>query len=173
MHAVQDFYPDDFARCYGCGRLNADGLVRTLWDGDVTVARFTPRPEHIALPGVVYGGLIASLIDCHAIGTAAAFAERAAGRSIGEGAAPRFVTASLHVEFLQPTPHGPELHLRAHATEVRPRKVTVEVELGAGGVTTVRGHVVAVALPDNMRAQANMIQPPAPRATERDSQSPK
>ena len=96
---VQDHYPEDFAHCYGCGRLNPAGhQIKTASEGDDGVARFTPRPEHIALPGFVYGGLIASLVDCHAIGTAAAAAERAAGRTIGEAPAPRFVTASLHVD---------------------------------------------------------------------------
>jgi acyl-coenzyme A thioesterase PaaI-like protein len=151
--AVQDFYPDDYAHCYGCGRLNAAGLhVRTLWDGEATVARFTPRPEHIAFPGFVYGGLIASLIDCQAIGTAAAFVERAEGRRIGDAPSPRFVTASLKVDYLRPTPHGPELELRARATEIATRKVTVDVELSAGGVVTARGTVIAVRMPDSMRA---------------------
>lgn len=142
--AVQDFYPDDFAHCYGCGRLNAAGLhVRTVWDGETTVARFMPRPEHVAVPGFVYGGLIASLIDCHAMGTAAAFAERAEGRAPGEAPAPRFVTASLKVDYLRPTPHGTELELRARATDIGPRKVVVEVELNAAGETTARGTAVA------------------------------
>lgn len=152
MQAVQDFYPDDYAHCYGCGRLNSVGLhVRTEWDGETTVARFTPRPEHTAFPGFVYGGLIASLIDCHAIGTAAAFVERAAGRKIGEAPSPRYVTASLNVDFLRPTPLGPELELRARATEIGSRKVTVDVELSAGGLVTARGTVIAVSMPDTMR----------------------
>jgi acyl-coenzyme A thioesterase PaaI-like protein len=150
--AVQDHYPDDFAHCYGCGRLNAGGLhVRTTWEGDETVARFTPRPEHVALPGFVYGGLIASLIDCHAIGTAAAFVERAAGRDIGDGPSPRFVTGQLDVRYLKPTPHGPELELRARATDLGERKVTVEVTLAAAGEITARGTVVAVRMPEVMR----------------------
>jgi acyl-coenzyme A thioesterase PaaI-like protein len=152
-HAVQDHYPDDFAHCYGCGRLNAHGLhVRTVWEADGTIARFTPRPEHIALPGFVYGGLIASLIDCHAIGTAAAYVERGAGRDIGDAPSPRFVTGTLTVQFLKPTPLGPELDLRARATEIGARKVTVEVTLAAAGEITARGTVVAVRMPDSMRA---------------------
>jgi acyl-coenzyme A thioesterase PaaI-like protein len=152
MLAVQDFYPDDYAHCYGCGRLNSDGLhVRTEWDGETTVARFTPRPEQTAFPGFVYGGLIASLIDCHAIGSAAAFVERAAGRSIGEGPSPRFVTASLKVDFFKPTPHGPELELHGRATEIGPRKVTVDVEVSVDGVVTARGTVIAVPMPEAMR----------------------
>lgn len=152
--AVQDFYPDDFAHCYGCGRLNRDGLhVRTMWDGEVTVARFTPREEHVAVPGFVYGGLIASLVDCHAIGTAAAVVERAAGRDIGDAPMPRYVTASLHVDFLLPTPLGHELTLVARATEIAGRKVTVEVEVSARDLLTARGSVVAVAMPESMPAR--------------------
>jgi acyl-coenzyme A thioesterase PaaI-like protein len=157
MSAVQDFYPDDFSHCYGCGRLNRDGLhVRTMWQGDNTLARFTPRPEHVALPGFVYGGLIASLIDCHGIGTAAAFVERAAGRAIGDAPAPRYVTASLHVDFLKPTPHGPELELVARATGISGRKVTVDVEVKADGLLTARGTVIAVSLPDSMRLATHL-----------------
>jgi acyl-coenzyme A thioesterase PaaI-like protein len=149
---VQDFYPEDFAHCYGCGRLNPSGHhIRTEVDGEEAVARFTPGAEHIALPGFVYGGLIASLVDCHGIGTAAAAAERAEGRAVGEAPAPRFVTAALRVEYVKPTPLGPELELRARATSVGIRKVVVSIEVRAGDVLTARGEVVAVRMPDTMR----------------------
>src|SRR3990170_338485 len=63
--AFQDYYPDQFNYCYGCGQLNEHGLqIRSFWDGDETVCLFQPRPYHTAIPGYVYGGLIASLIDC-------------------------------------------------------------------------------------------------------------
>jgi len=149
--AVQDFYPDDFAHCYGCGRLNKSGLqLKTRWDGDETIARFTPRPQDVALPGFVYGGLIASLIDCHAMGTAAAAAERAAGREIGAGPAPRFVTASLKVDYLKPTPHGPALEIRGRVVERTDRKAIIAVTVSAGGVITARGEAVAVPMPSTM-----------------------
>jgi acyl-coenzyme A thioesterase PaaI-like protein len=152
--AVQDHYPEDFAYCYGCGRMNASGLhVKTYWDGDETVARFTPRPEHMALPGFVYGGLIASLIDCHAMGTASAASARAAGHEIGDQPSPRFVTASLHVDYLKPTPLGPELQLRARAIEVGERKVKVQATVAVNGVTTARGEAVAVRMPSTMGAR--------------------
>ena len=149
--AIQDFYPEDFATCYGCGRLNAHGLhVRSMWDGDEMVARFTPRAEHMAMPGFVYGGLLASLVDCHAMGTAAAAAERADGREIGEAPAPRFVTASLHVDYLKPTPLGDELELRAHVTLATARKSAVTVTVSARGTITALGEVVAVRIPATM-----------------------
>src|SRR3712207_9109050 len=80
MTALQDLYPDDFSHCYGCGRLNADGLhVKSEWRDGECVARFRPAPHHIALPGFVYGGLVASLADCHAMATGAGAAMVAAG----------------------------------------------------------------------------------------------
>lgn len=151
--AVQDFYPEDFAHCYGCGRLNAAGLhVRSVWEGEGTVARFTPRPEHMALPGFVYGGLIASLIDCHAMGTAAAASLRAEGKAVGDVPSPRFVTASLHVDYLKPTPLGPELEVRAAVKERSDRKAVITATVAVKGVVTARGEVVAVRMPDSMRA---------------------
>src|SRR5678815_1688623 len=83
---------------------------------------FMPAPHHISVPGFVYGGLLASLIDCHAMATAASAAELASGRQIGEGPAPRYVTASLHVEYLKPTPLGGELEIRARVKERSERK---------------------------------------------------
>jgi len=149
--AVQDFYPEDVAHCYGCGRLNEHGLqLKTVWEGEETVSRLTPRPFHTAIPGYVYGGLIASLLDCHGTGGAAAATLRRDGREIGDGEAPRFVTASLQVEFLKPTPLGPELEVRGRVTEITDRKVILEETLSAGGVVTARGRVVAVRMPETM-----------------------
>ena len=146
--AIQDLYPEAFAHCYGCGRLNQDGLhVRTLWDDGVGTARFTPGPAHVAVPGFVYGGLLASLIDCHGIGTAAAAAMEARGEAPGEDDSPRYVTASLHVDFRAPTPAGVELVLRARPVDVGERKVRVAVDVEADGVVTVQGEVVAVPIP--------------------------
>src|SRR6186713_3261224 len=149
--AVQDFYPDDFSHCHGCGRLNAHGLqVKTRWDGSETLTRFVPGPEQIAMPGFVYGGLIAALVDCHAMATASAAVERAAGHEIGERESPRFVTASLKVDFLKPTPTGGALEIRGRAVEIGERKVRVAVSVVAGGVETARGDVLAVRRPASM-----------------------
>jgi acyl-coenzyme A thioesterase PaaI-like protein len=149
--AVQDYYPEDFAHCYGCGRLNGPGLhLRSHWDGEETVAHFTPSADHTALPGFVYGGLIASLIDCHAMGTAAAATLRADGLDVGAAPSPRFVTAALRVDYLKPTPLGRELEIRARVRERTARKVVVESTVSADGVITARGEAVAVPLPPSM-----------------------
>ncbi len=151
--AIQDFYPESLAHCYGCGRLNQHGHhIRTEWDGEETVSLFTPEPWHISIPGYVYGGVIASLVDCHSTGTAAAAAYRAAGREPGTEPAFRFVTASLHVDYLKPTPLGLPLTIRARVKELKGRKVIIESTVFAQGVATARGEVVTVQMPDNFGA---------------------
>ncbi|MFN2114369.1 MAG: PaaI family thioesterase [Anaerolineae bacterium] len=153
--AFQDYYDDAVSHCYGCGRLNEHGLqIKSRWEGDEAVCRYTPRPYHTAIPGYVYGGLIASLVDCHATGTAAAASYRAEGREMGTEPVLRFVTASLRVDFLRPTPIDAEIELRAFATEVSERKVKVAVTVLAAGEQTARGEVVTVRMPDSWVEEA-------------------
>lgn len=149
--AFQDFYPDPMAHCYGCGRLNNQGhQVKSYWDGAESVCHFQPKPHHIAIPGYVYGGLLASLIDCHGTGTAAAAGYRAENRAMDTEPPLRYLTASLHVDYLKPTPLGPMLEIRAKVKEIKGRKIVIEEWIVVAGVTTVRGEVVAVQVPDHM-----------------------
>lgn len=150
--SFQDHYPDVLAHCYGCGRLNEHGYqIKSYWDGEESVCRFMPKPHHIAIPGYVYGGLLASLIDCHGTGTAAAALYKAL-KEKDPTAEPntRTLTASLHVDYLKPTPLGIELEVRARVKELKERKVVIEEWILANGVITVRGEVVAVQVPEAM-----------------------
>jgi len=123
-NAFQDYYAENTSHCYGCGRLNEHGLqLKSYWDGDESVATFTPKPYHIAIPGYVYGGLLASLIDCHGTGTAAAAAYKAAGRSMDSMPAFRYVTGSLHVDYLKPK-------VVVHAKEVKEEIKPPEIKIG-------------------------------------------
>ena len=149
--AIQDYFPPKFCQCYGCGKLNEHGLqIKSYWDGEESVCHFQPKDYHIAFPGFVYGGLIASLIDCHSIGTASAAAYEAEGRPFESDPPLRYVTASLKVDFLKPTPLGPVLELRAKAIEVKDRKVILETTLSAEGKVCARGEVIAVKYPETM-----------------------
>ncbi|TBH21838.1 PaaI family thioesterase [Thermus thermamylovorans] len=146
MKAIQLHYPPEWAHCYGCGYLNPMGLhLQTYWNRERKESRtaFTPSPHHTAIPGFVYGGLLASLVDCHATATAAAAKADAEGLDL-EKTPLRFVTASLKVDYLKPTPLGPELVLVGRAREVKGRKVVVEAEVYAGEALTVRGEAVLV-----------------------------
>lgn len=150
--AFQDYYPDDLSHCYGCGNLNEKGLqIKSFWDGEESVCTYTPRDYHTAIPGFVYGGVIASLIDCHSTGTASAAKYRAEGREMGSDPPIRFVTASLHVDYLLPTPIGVPLEVRGKVKMIKGRRVVVEARLLAEGKVCAQGEVVVVQMPENMR----------------------
>lgn len=149
--AFQDYYTEQFSHCYGCGRLNDRGLqIKSYWDGDETVSTFQPRPYHTAIPGYVYGGLIASLIDCHSTGTAAAAAYRAAGRNMDTEPILRFLTASLHVDYLRPTPINKPIEIRGWVEEIKGRKVVVKSSISVDGEICARGEVIAVQVPEHL-----------------------
>ncbi len=144
----QDYYPDNYSYCYGCGRLNEKGMhIKSYWDGDEGLCRFIPGDHQSGgFPGNVYGGLIASLIDCHCAGTAAAAKHKHDGFELGENPFPRFVTASLKVDYLKPTPSGTELEVRAKVLEIKNRKVVLSATVTASGVITAKGEAVMVQL---------------------------
>lgn len=149
MKAFQDYYPDNVAQCYGCGSNNHHGhQIKTHWDGEETVTFFTPEPYHTSVPGYAYGGLIASLIDCHSTGTAAAAMYRSEGREMNSLPPFRFVTGSLHVDFVKPTPIDGPLEIRGRIKEIKGRKVIVESTVSSNGVITARGEVVALQMPE-------------------------
>jgi acyl-coenzyme A thioesterase PaaI-like protein len=148
--AFQDYYSDSTSHCYGCGRLNEHGLqIKSTWDGEESAAHYKPRPYHMAIPGFVYGGLIASLIDCHSTGTAAAAMYRAGGREMDTEPSFRFLTASLHVDYLRPTPIDCTLEVRGRIKEIKGRKVVVTSSLYAKGIECATGEVVAVQVPES------------------------
>lgn len=144
--ALQDVWPH--ATCYGCGPANMAGLrIKSYWseDGTEVVCRFQPKPEYNAgFPNVMYGGLVASLIDCHSIWTAIAWTYRAEGREHGSLPAISYVTGSLNVRYLKPTALDEPVLLRARVTELQPRKALVTCSLYSGDVESACGDVVAV-----------------------------
>jgi acyl-coenzyme A thioesterase PaaI-like protein len=151
MKAFQDYYTDEFASCYGCGRLNEHGLqIKSYWEGEESVCRFQPKNYHTGgFPGYIYGGLIASIIDCHGNGTASAAKCRNNGKEMDTNQLPRFVTASLHVDYLAPTPIDATLELRGRIKEIKGRKVIVAITLTAKDKVCAKGEVVAVQIPEN------------------------
>ncbi len=155
MTGIQDFYADHFALCYGCGRLNEHGMqLKTAWDGDETITHYIPQPYHTAIQGFVYGGLLASLIDCHGTGSASLAIAREQGIELTEFNAPRCVTASLKVEYLKPTPITGSIVIRGKIKELKGRKVTVEAELSVDGVVCVIGEILAIQIRDDFGKQA-------------------
>lgn len=146
QRAIQDCYPTEFSHCYGCGPSNPVGHhLKTYLVGEETIAKFTPRPEHSGgVPDHVYGGMIASLLDCHGTGSAAAFAYQHEGREVGTEPSVRFVTASLKVDFKRPTPLHTELAVRGKLRSIEGRKVWVDMELIANGAVCATGEMLAI-----------------------------
>jgi acyl-coenzyme A thioesterase PaaI-like protein len=156
--AIQEYYPDELNHCYGCGQLNEHGLkIKSFWNGEEAVALFDPEPYHTAFPGYVYGGLIASIIDCHSIGTAAAAAYQAEGREMGSDPAFRYVTASLHVEYLKPTPIDLPLEVRGKVEEINDRKVLVRTTVSVNGELCAKAQVIAVKMPERLKPKGKSV----------------
>jgi acyl-coenzyme A thioesterase PaaI-like protein len=130
--------------CFGCGPANPDGLhIRSFpGDGDEVVAAWTPGPNREAFPGVLNGGIIGTLLDCHSNWTAAYHLMQRQGAS----APPTTVTAEYAVRLLRPTPTNGPLHLRARVVESTAERAIVEASIEAGGRQTAvcRGTFVAV-----------------------------
>lgn len=150
MKSFQEHYPDEYAICYGCGRLNEHGLnIKSYWEDDEGVCRFKPEPFHTGGHNFVYGGLIASLMDCHGAATASAEKYRQDGLVYGEEMFTRFVTASLHVDYLAPVPIDSTMVLRAKVDEIKGRKSVVAMTLYAEDKACAKGKMVAIQIPED------------------------
>jgi len=150
IKAIQDYYDEDFSHCYGCGRLNLEGhQLKTYLKNNETISKYTPKNYHIAIEGFVYGGLLASLIDCHGTGSASIFYARENNIEIKNYNAPRFVTGNLNVNYLKPTPLQKELLIKGVLKEITSRKVITSISIVVNDVICVTGEVTAILLPDN------------------------
>ncbi|HMF31693.1 MAG TPA: hotdog fold domain-containing protein [Candidatus Lokiarchaeia archaeon] len=143
---LQDSWPT--GTCYGCGPANGDGMqIKSRWsdDGESVVAEYMADARYNSgTPGIMYGGTVAGLIDCHSIWTAIAFAYHAENREVGSEPPIMYVTGKLSVAYLKPTPLGETLYLKAWVEGSVGKKTTVQCELGPEGVTTATGVVTAV-----------------------------
>src|SRR5262249_38854593 len=141
IEALQDQFAPK-GECFGCGPANPKGLrIKSRVEGDEVVCDFVPEPHHLAFPGMLNGGIIGALLDCHSNWTAAYHLMKARGTSTP----PCPVTADFHVKLRKPTPLGP-VHLKARVVEVKEDRAVVESELFARGEVTARcrGTFVAV-----------------------------
>ncbi|MFX0098657.1 MAG: PaaI family thioesterase [Candidatus Hodarchaeota archaeon] len=143
--AFQDKWPELVSHCWGCGRNNENGLqIKSYWDGDEAVCTFQPKEYHLAFPGAMNGGIIATLIDCHGLNTANAAAYKAAGKELDSDPSFGFVTGSLYVKFLQPTPMRKPVTVRAKVMEMKERKIKVACSLYSGKKLCATGEVIGV-----------------------------
>jgi acyl-coenzyme A thioesterase PaaI-like protein len=142
--AIQDQLPDQ--PCWGCGPNNPRGLqIKSYWSGNTTVCTWQPEPHYAGWPGVLNGGILASLVDCHCVCTAISDADR----NRGGGDQPIvFATGSLTISYLRPVPVHSAVELTARIAERTPRKTRVECTVMAGGELCARAEVLAIRVVD-------------------------
>ena len=131
------------SRCFGCGPANEKGLrIESRVEGDEVVAEWRPEAHHEAFPGVLNGGIVGALLDCHSNWTAAWHLR---GAQALEGV-PSTVTSDFHVRLKRPTPSGSPVRLAARVVESEGDRAVVEATLSSGGkvTATCRGTFVAV-----------------------------
>ncbi len=141
--SLQELYAPS-STCFGCGPSNEKGLrIRSFPKGDTVVASWTPENYHEAFPGVLNGGIIGSLLDCHCNWTAAWHIMN--GLSLDQPLCT--VTAEYSIKLMRPTPSQSEVVLESRVVEYDGKhKATVEGTLKVGDkiCATCSGVFVAV-----------------------------
>lgn len=145
--AIEDCYQAPYRCCYGCGPDNAHGwhLKSYVESKELIVANFSPA-AHLTggVPSFAYGGMLASVIDCHGNAAAAYFYHQSLGLTLGQAPLARSVTANLSVSYKKPTPMGVMLRVEARLISIEGRKVKVRVEVQANGECCCAGEVLSV-----------------------------
>ncbi len=150
--AFQDRIPDNF--CFGCGPENPKGLrIKSFWDGEKeSVCRYQPEAHQTAGPRqFLNGGIIATLIDCHCVCTATAAAYRREGRDLGSAPPIWYVTGTLSVRYLKPTPIADPVEMRATVLEETDKKTSLSCILSSDGEPCAQAEVVAIRVPYTWR----------------------
>jgi acyl-coenzyme A thioesterase PaaI-like protein len=138
----QDHMPENV--CFGCGIHNPEGLkIKSYWEGECSICEWEPEEKYHGWSDLLNGGIMATLIDCHCMGTAMADAYRREGRSLDSEPVYRYATGTLNIKYLKPTSTHHLLRLEAKVKEVKGRKTILECELWSQGERTVTAEVVA------------------------------
>ena len=144
LPAFQDDLNDNY--CWGCGNLNEAGLhIESRWEGEEAVCVWQAPAIYAAGPRhVLNGGIIATILDCHSICTAVADAYRGEGREMGTDPDIWYVTGSMNVKYLRPTPLSSPVTLRARVGEKGERRTTIACSLYSDEAECARSELVAV-----------------------------
>ena len=144
----QDFMPNNV--CFGCGRDNHFGLkISSYWDGEEAVCIWNSEEKYQGWKGLMNGGILASIIDCHTMGTALAATYKAENRALDTEPIYRYATGTITVKYLKPTPNDVPVELRATVTQIKGRKVVMTCTATSNGILTAQAEVVAIRVFDS------------------------
>lgn len=150
--SFQDHMPGNV--CFGCGRDNHFGLkISSFWDGDEAVCIWNSEEKYQGWKGILNGGVLATLIDCHTMGTAMAAAHRAENRALGSEPEYRYATGTMTVKYLKPTPNDQPVELRATVLEIKGRKTVMRCIARSNGMITAEADVIAIRVYDSSKAK--------------------
>ncbi len=150
----QDHMPGNV--CFGCGKENPEGLhIQSSWEGEDSVCVWNSETRYQGWVKLMNGGILATLIDCHCMGTAMAAAYREEGRPLDSEPYYRYATASIKVDYLKPTPNDRPITLRAQVVEIKDRKTRLTCQVYADEEVTARAEVIAVRVFEGVEEQDN------------------
>lgn len=136
--------------CFGCGKENPGGLqIRSYWEGEEGVCIWHSAEKYHGWANLMNGGILATLIDCHCMGTAMAHAYRVESRPLDSLPVYRYATGTMQVRYLKPTPNDVPVELRAQIKEVKGRKTTLTCQAFSAGVLTAEAEVIAIRVYDS------------------------
>lgn len=152
---IQETYGDRFQNCWGCGAKNKDGLHLHTYpseDGSECVSQFLPDKKYSGgVPANLFGGLIATLFDCHGTASAAWFNHRNQGLKLDKDTViTRYITARLEIDFKKPVPMGKVITVRSVPVEIGERKIIVSMKMEVAGEIKAEARMVAVRIKDSM-----------------------
>lgn len=143
----QDHMPENV--CFGCGK-NHEGLnIKSFWEGEEAVCKWESEEKYHGWANLLNGGILATLVDCHCMGTAIAYAYKIEERDLDSKPVYRYATGTLSVKYLKPTPNDKTVELRAKVIEVKNRKTILKCEVFSSGILTAEADVVAIRVYDS------------------------
>ena len=155
MEVAKDYFQDHMPEnvCFGCGNANHEGLqIKSFWDGDVSICEWMPEEKYHGWANLLNGGIMATLVDCHCMGTAMAYAYQQEDRDLDSEPVYRYATGSLEVKYLKPTSNLHLVRLEAKVLESKGRKVVLSCTIHSQGELTAEAKAVAIRVFDSSQS---------------------
>ena len=144
--------------CFGCGQNNHQGLkIKSYWEGEEAVCFWQSEEKYQGWKGLLNGGVMATLIDCHCMCTAMAGTYKAEGRSLDSLPEYRYATGTMNIKYLKPTSNIKPVELRATIKEIRRKVVVVDCIVKSDGIITAQAEVIAIRVFDSSQPEASVF----------------
>lgn len=149
QQAFQDLWPERYSKCFGCGRNNEHGLqIKSFWDGDETICTWIPKKIYGAGLGVLCGGILSTLIDCHCVNTAIAALYKTEGRELGSKPFIPYAGGSITMRHMKPIFVKNPVVLRAKIKETKDRKTIISCTAFSDKIECAKAEVIAIKAPE-------------------------